>query len=180
MSPTQAKPKRSKTASEAALDQRDATQDTTAGLEDAAKAERKSQAEQLSAGKSGPKGARLKTVAESRSRRPGETPLNGVVDNMTQRDGTDALEGHFVVIDYSDKKTKEMVESQLAPEGSPLADQGFEAGLSSADYGVYMGAGEIGEDGYPVTGRVFLRDEHAAIINVPYDSLRRATAGGRR
>lgn len=134
----------------------------------------------LAAGKKTPSGFEAKNVVESRTRKPGETPLNGVVDNMTARDGSDPIEGHFVIVDYSKKATREIVENQLAPEGSPLAEQGFQAGLGSADYGVYMGAGEIGKDGYPVTGRVFLRDEHAAIINVPYDALRRATAGGRR
>ena len=148
------------------------------GLSDEAK---KAQEEQLKAGKSGPSGGfEPKNVVESRTKRPGATPVNGVVDNMTARDGSDPLEGHFVLIDYSKKATRDFVQAQLAPEGSPLADQGFEPGLGSADYGVYLDAGEVGKDGYPVTIRVHLRDEHAAIINVPYDACRRAPAGGRR
>ena len=148
------------------------------GLSDEAK---KQQDEALAAGKKGPSGGFTPdNVVESRTKRPGATPVNGVVDNMTQRDGSDALEGHFVLIDYSKKATREFVQQQLAPEGSALAEQEFEVGTGSADYGTYLGAGEVGKDGYPVTGRVFLRDEHAAIINVPYDALRRAPAGGRR
>ena len=147
------------------------------GLSDEAKEQQKAA---LAAGKKGPSGFTPDNVVESRTKRPGATPVNAVVDNMTARDGADPLEGHFVVIDYSKKATRDFVQAQLAPEGSPLAEQGFEAGLGSADYGVYLGAGEVGKDGYPVTIRVHLRDEHAAIINVPYDACRRATAGGRR
>jgi hypothetical protein len=133
----------------------------------------KEQREALAAGKKTPSGtAKLETVAESRSKRPGEKPLFGTVDNMTARDGSDPLEGHFVLIDYSKKATREAVVAQLGDHVEP--------GIGSADYGVYLEPGEVGKDGYPVTAVVFLRDEHAARIVVPYDCLKRATAGGRR
>lgn len=181
MAPTAAK-KRSPTAAEAELEQRQAGPDgqQDKALKESAKDQRAQQSAELAAGKSGPRGPRLKTPAETRTGRKDEKPLNGLVDNMTQRSGADAIEGQFVTIDYSDSETKKMVEAQLAPKGSALADQDFEAGVGSADYGVFLDVGETDSDGYPLLARVFLRDEHGAIVNVPYKSLRRSVAGGRR
>jgi hypothetical protein len=173
--PTASKASRSeaKTAAEAELAQRQETAaDPEKGLKSQAREERKDQREQLAAGKKGPSGAKLKSIVAQRTGDPNAKPLNGLVDNMTRRDGADPLEGHFVTIDYSAKATASQVQAQLGDHVEP--------GVGSADYGVYLGPGEIGEDGYPVTAIVFLRDEHAAQIVVPYDSLRRATSGGRR
>jgi hypothetical protein len=178
--------KRSPTAAEAELQQRQADPEgDVQALKDDAREQRKQQSAQLSAGK-GPRGLRSGShvvkgnPAEQRTRRPGEKPIGGTVDNMTARDGADPLVGHMVTIDYSKKETRDFVQNQLAPEGSALAGQGFEVGTHSADYGALLDVGEVGDDGYPVTGKVFLRDEHAAIVNVPWSALRRSLAGGRR
>jgi hypothetical protein len=170
------------TAAEAELAQRKAGPEGTGeqALKERAKDERSQQRAELRAGKAGETGPKLRSPAEQRTGRRGEKPLNGVVDNMTQRSGSDAIEGHFVTIDYSDKDVVKAVKNQLAPKGSGLDDQGFEPGVGSADYGTFLDVGETDEDGYPLIARVFLRDEHAAIINVPYKALRRSTAGGRR
>lgn len=105
--------------------------------------------------------------------------VNGRVDSVTSRTDADALQGHFVLIDYSDAAVAEAVKEQMAPKGSPLAEQGFEPGIGSADYGVYNHPGEVGEDGYPVTAVVTLRDEHACMVVVPYAALRPSQAGRR-
>jgi hypothetical protein len=173
--------KRAPTAAEAELQARSQrAEGDDKALKEQAKSERQAQSAELRAGKAMPTGPRLKTPAETRTGRKGEKPLNGLVDNMTQRDGSDAIEGHFVTIDYSDKATVKAVKDQLAPKGSANDDQGFEPGVGSADYGVFLDVGETDDDGYPLIARVHLRDEHAAIINVPYKSLKRSTAGGRR
>lgn len=180
MSPTAAKPTRSKTAAEAELEQRDSSVDPDEGLKEQAKEQRAQQKAQLAAGKRGPSGPKLKTVSAQRTGDPDAKPIGGTVDNMTQRDGAEPLLGHFVRIDYSKANAKQIVKDQLAPKGSALADQDFEPGIGSADYGVFYEVGVVGEDGYPETAVVVLRDEHAARINVPYAALVRDTAGGRR
>ena len=171
---------RGKTAAEAELEQRDQTADPSEPLKEQAKEQRQQQRAELAAGKKGPSGPKLKTVSAQRTGNPDEKPIGGTVDNMTQRDGSEPLLGHFVRIDYSKANAKQIVKDQLAPKGSALADQGFEPGIGSADYGVFYEVGVVGDDGYPETAVVVLRDEHAARINVPYEALVRDTAGGRR
>jgi hypothetical protein len=168
--------KRSPTAAEAELDQRQsAPEGDEKALKQAAREQRKEQAAELAAGKAGPKsGAHVVrgNPAEQRTRTPGAKPVGGTVDNMTARDGADPIVGSMVTIDYSNKKVRDAVQAQLGDHVEP--------GVHSADYGALLDVGEVGDDGYPVTGVVFLRDEHAARVTVPWDSLRRATAGGRR
>lgn len=136
--------------------------------------QKKEQREQLAAGKKGPSGAKLKTVVAQRTGDPNAKPVNGIVDNMTRRDGAEPLQGHFVLIDYAGNKgVAEDVQRQLGNDD-------VEPGPGVADYGVYTQPGELGDDGYPVTAVVFLRDEHAAQVVVPYKALKRALAGGRR
>ena len=173
MTPAAAKPKRSQTAAEAELSQRqERAADPEKGLKEQAREQRKEQREELAAGKKGPSGAKLKTIAAQRTGDPNAKPVAGRVDNMTRRDGSDPLEGHFVHIDYSKASVRDAVKAQLGDHVEP--------GIGSADYGVFTEVGEIGEDGYPVTAVVFLRDEHGARITVPFDALSRDTAGGRR
>lgn len=181
MTPAAAKPKRSQTASEAELAQRQSqADDPEKGLKAQAREERAQQKAELAAGKGGPSGAKLKTVVAQRTGDPNGKPLFGTVDNMTRRHGAEPLQGHFVRIDYSKSGAVKAVKDQLAPKGSALDAQGFEPGIGSADYGVYLGPGQLGDDGYPETAIVFLRDEHAAQIVVPYDALVAEQAGGRR
>jgi hypothetical protein len=164
--------------------------DRTDALKADAKSQEKAQKEQLSAGKASGaaakgaradrKAARQGNIAVLREGPAAGGPAQGRVDNMTRRDDSDVLQGHFCLIDYSNAEAKKAVQAQLAPKGSALAEQGFEPGLGSADYGVYVAPGNTDENGYPVTATVLLRDEHAAQIVVPYAALRPAPTGGRR
>ena len=155
-----------------------------------AKAQEKAQRAELAAGQAtgdaakaaaaDKKAARQGNIAVLRDGKQGNGPTRGRVDNMTRRDDTDVDEGHFCLIDYSDKSVVKAVKDQLAPEGSALAGQGFEPGLGSADYGVYLQPGSLNpQTGYPETAVVLLRDEHSAQVVVPYDALRPAGAGRR-
>jgi hypothetical protein len=172
------------------LQQRQAGPDGDAekGLKQSAKDQETAQRQQLSGGKASGAGARAArtsrrlaregNIAAQRDGGPGA--VQGRVDNMSRRDDTDVDMGTFCYIDYSNKEAVKAVASQLAPEGSALAKQGFEPGLGSADYGVFLQPGDLDEKGYPVTAVVLLRDEHAAQVTVPYDSIKPAPQGGRR
>lgn len=116
------------------------------------------------------------TAAEQRAGVAGAKPNEGRVDNMTRRDDSDVLQGHFCIIDFGDEThgaaAKAAVERAIG-EGN--------ARTGSGDYGVYTDPGELGRDGYPLTATVLLRDEHSCLVsNVPYAALRPAQAGGRR
>lgn len=148
-------------------------------LEQSAKDQEAQQKQELREGKRAGKGAvELETIAEQRSGRQGEKPLFGRVDNMTRRSDAEPLEGHFVHIDYSGDGGKEAATSVATLLGED-ALQGREPGVGVADYGVYLQPGQLGEDGYPATAIVMLRDEFAANVVVPYESLRPALAGRR-
>jgi hypothetical protein len=174
------------------LEQRQAGPDGDAekGLKQSAKEQEQAQSAQLSGGKAkgeaakaaraDKKLARQGNVAVLRDGEVGTGPLRGRVDNMTRRDDTDVLEGHFCYIDYSKAAVRQAVTDQLAPKGSALEKQGFEPGLGSADYGVFLQPGSFDENGYPATATVLLRDEHSAQIVVPYEAIKPAPQGGRR
>lgn len=159
------------------------------GLKQQAREQEKAQRAQLASGKAkggaakaaaaDKKLARQGNVAVLRDGPQGNGPTQGRVDNMTRRDDTDVDQGHFCLIDYSDKAVVKAVADQLAPKGSALEAQGFEPGLGSADYGVYLAPGSVDENGYPVTAIVLLRDEHSAQVVVPYDAIKPAGAGRR-
>lgn len=169
-----------------AADQRNRADDqATEQREQAAKDSRSQVEASLKAGQDVGKGMddwSGKTIPEQREAgQPGVKPTAGRVDNMTKRHDGDPLQGHFVYIDYSDSDVADRVKQQLAPEGSALAGQGFEPGLGSADYGVYLQPSQVDPDtGYPELAIVLLRDEHAAQVVVPFDALKPAPQGGRR
>jgi hypothetical protein len=127
----------------------------------------KTHAEQLAGG----------TPAEQRTGVMGTKPIEGRVDNMTRRDDSDVLQGHFCVIDFDDndhgKAAREAVEAMI---GEGNAKRGF------GDYGVYIEPGTLDENGYPLTATVMLRDEHSCLVSsVPYGALRPIPGqGGRR
>jgi hypothetical protein len=179
-------------AARAELDQRQQGPegDAEGALKQDAKDQEQAQSAQLAGGKArgaarraasaDRKAARQGNVAVLRDGEVGSGPLRGRVDNMTRRDDTDVEEGHFCVIDYgASAEAKKAVASQLAPKGSALAEQGFEPGLGSADYGIYLQPGSLDENGYPLTAIVLLRDEHAAQVVVPYDALSATSRRGR-
>lgn len=93
------------------------------------------------------------------------------VDSMNRRSDADALHGHFVSIDLSNKKAKDAVETVIG-EGN--------ARFGNGDYGVLLQSGELDSNGYPLTGVVMLRDDNnPAQVVVPYDALSPAEAGRR-
>lgn len=117
------------------------------------------------------------TPAEQRSGILGTKPIEGRVDNMTRRDDSDVLQGHFCVIDFDDDEfgddARKAVEAMI---GEGNAKRGF------GDYGVYIEPGSLDEKGYPLTATVMLRDEHSCLVSsVPYGALRPIPGqGGRR
>lgn len=164
--------------------------DRESALKSEAREQEKAQRAQLAGGKAKGdvakaargerKALRQGNVAVARDGVQGNGPTRGRVDNMTRRDDTDVDEGHFCFINYSDKSVVQAVKDQLAPKGSALDAQGFEPGLGSADYGVYLQPGALNpETGYPETAIVLLRDEHSAQVVVPYDAIQPAGAGRR-
>jgi hypothetical protein len=181
---------KSPVAAQAELDQRKAGPEGEGdkALKQQAREQKKAQSGQLAGGKA--KGEAAKAAAADKKaarqgnvaklRDGGTGPVGGRVDNMSRRDDTDVDQGHFCYIDYSNSEAKKAVADQLAPKGSALAAQGFEPGLGSADYGVYLAPGSTDENDYPVTAIVLLRDEHSAQVVVPYDAIKPAPQGGRR
>lgn len=105
-------------------------------------------------------------LVESRRAQPGVR-----VDHMTQQHDGQALEGHFVSIDLSNKRALEAVEAVVG-EGN--------ARFGNGDYGVFVGVGERDSNGFPKTCTVLLRDDNARQVpGVPYEALSPAQAGRR-
>jgi hypothetical protein len=118
-------------------------------------------------------GAKGKPAAERRAKvSPAAATRGGFMDQMSRRSDADALEGHFVNIDLSNKDViKEY--ARVFPEDK------FPAGHLGG-YGVYLEPLERDwETGIPKTVIVRLRDETNARVAVPYEALRPAQAGGR-
>ncbi len=143
--------------------------------EEQAKAQEKQQAEELGRSLSGA-GAKAMadlqpgqngTPAEARAKVKGAVAIGGHIDNVSRRSSEDALEGHFVSIDLSDKGVKEGYKN---------------AGLEDhrGDYGVFQAVGGVDpETGIPETVLVRLRDATNAVVTVPYEACRPAEARGR-
>jgi hypothetical protein len=113
---------------------------------------------------------------EQRAGHLGARVADGRVDNMSRRDDSDALFGHFCVIDFGHdefgKDAKKAVEAVIG-EGNAHAGSG--------DYGVFVDIGEADEHGYPITATVMLRDEHSAQVpGIPYGALRPVDQASRR
>lgn len=88
----------------------------------------------------------------------------GLVDQMTRRSASDALEGHFVTIDKT---------------ASGLSKEAKEALGGRDGYGVYTEPAEVDSKGFPKTAVVILRDASNQRVVVPYDSLSPADASRR-
>lgn len=147
----------------AAREQKDADEAATATTtpsDDTISEQEKAQAEQLKAGQNGvaKDGA---TVAQNRSTGSNDAGVQGgFIDQMTRRDMSDALEGHFCTVD----RTHKDVDENLLPAGED-------------GYGVYESPAVTDENGYPVTANVRLRDN--SLITVPYEALRPSESRGR-
>lgn len=118
----------------------------------------KAQQEQLKAGKNG-EAKDGPTVAHNRTA-TNTGVVGGFIDQMTRRDMSDALEGHFCTVD----RTHKGVDADLLPAGED-------------GYGVYESPATTDKHGYPVTANVRLRSNR--LITVPYDALRPAESRGR-
>lgn len=96
-----------------------------------------------------------------------QPPQNGLVDNVSRRDDSDALEGHFVNIDTSNADVKKA-----------LKEKGVDT--IEGSYGVYVEPATRDEKtGFPVVAMVRLRGASNAMLAVPYDALTPAEARGR-
>jgi hypothetical protein len=136
-------------------------------VEERAKDQEKLQRDELKAGESGGETKDGPTIAHNRApvgaREQGVQ--GGLVDGMTRRDVSDALEGHFVTIDRTHKDLDDKAKDALPEEQD--------------GYGVYLTPAAVDDDGYPTSAVVRLRDDTNALVTVPYDSLRPALAGRR-
>lgn len=103
--------------------------------------------------------------------------IHGKMDNASVRSSADALEGHFVTIDRSVSGVDEAYRDARLIRTDKDERGAYE---HTGNYGVYMQPGAINsETGIPETAVVRLRDDTNALVCVPYESLSRATAGGR-
>lgn len=128
-------------------------------LKTAVTEQEKAQAEQLKAGrhgvaKDGP------TLADNRvATGKGQSGVSGgFIDQITRRDVTDCMEGHFCTIDTSHKDVD-------LPDGED-------------GYGVYVGPAVADDNGYPVTGTVRLHNS-PQLVTVPYEAIRPSDPRGR-
>lgn len=114
-----------------------------------------------------PAGQRAKAVA------PGAVQ-GGLMDSMSQRDGSDAMTGHYVRIDLNNSDVQDAYAGVFPEErfGKGYKHEG--------DFGVYVDNGVVDpETGIPETVIVRLRDDTHALVTVPYQAVRPAQGGGR-
>lgn len=128
----------------------------TKGLSDEALT---AQQEQLKAGQKA-EAKDGKTVADNRLPGGNSGVQGGLIDQMTRRDMSDALEGHFCTVD----RTHKDVDDKLLPPGED-------------GYGVYESPATVDEHGYPLTGIVRLKNNQ--LVTVPYEAIRPAEPRGR-
>jgi hypothetical protein len=103
---------------------------------------------------------------------PHAATRGGFMDQMSRRSDADALEGHFVNIDLSDKDVEKEYARVFPEDRFPNGHLG--------SYGVYLEPLERdSETGIPKTIVVRLRDETNARVVVPYSAVRPGVAGGR-
>lgn len=96
-----------------------------------------------------------------------QQPQNGLVDNVSRRDDSDALEGHFVNIDVQNADVKKA-----------LKDAGVDT--IEGSFGVFTEpATRDPKDGFPVKVMVRLRGASNALLTLPYEALSPAEARGR-
>jgi hypothetical protein len=130
----------------------------TRGLSDA---QLKDQQDQLKAGQKNGADKGGPTVAHNRSTgSDAQGVQGGFIDQLTRRDPSDVMEGHFCTVD----RTHKGVDESFLPAGED-------------GYGVYESPAVTDEHGYPVMATVRLRSNQ--LITVPYEALRPAESRGR-
>jgi hypothetical protein len=95
--------------------------------------------------------------------------IEGRVDNMSRRDDSDVLEGHFCFLDLSNAKVKSALKEAGLDDPTP----------AEGGYGVYLEPASSDKRGYPIDAIVRLRGDSNAKVSVPYSALSPAAAGGR-
>lgn len=159
----------------AAREQLEQTGASDPGLEQRAKDQERQQREELGSkltGSAAQAASKLQTSEVTAAARAGvqaqTATQGGFMDQASRRSGEDALEGHFVTIDLSNKDVQQAY-SDVRLDGH------------RGDYGVYLEPALRDPDsGIPVTAVVRLRDETHARVVVPYEALTPAGGGGRR
>jgi hypothetical protein len=97
----------------------------------------------------------------------------GFMDQLSRRNGSDALEGHYVTVDLNDKDVKAEYERVFGTDDD--GNLNHEGG-----FGVYLEPMLRDPDtGIPETARVRLRDDTHAFVVVPYAALTPAGPRGR-
>lgn len=156
----------SKVAAREQLEQNQDAPDPTARLEEQAKEQEKTQAQELSAGAKAPKGEHDKlidqgNVAGARNVGTLQSRTVDAVDNFGARSADDALQGLFVEIDLKAKGVKAAYEAAGIPD-------------HTGAFGVFTTVGETDpKTGYPLTIGVRLRDATHTTVTIPYEAARR-------
>jgi hypothetical protein len=161
------------------LDQREREDHSAERLEEQAKEQEARQKEELKTSHDADSGFKQKLVDEGNvagARRPNSTTqgaVNGFTDQLTRRDGSEPMEGHFVTIDQS-------VDGVLdAYKSAGLTDDDDNVVPHAGNYGVYLTVGAVNEDnGYPETIVVRLQDATFTNVTVPYGACRHVASRG--
>lgn len=163
------------------LDQRSRdSDDAQARLEEQAKTQEQTQAEELKTSHDADSGLKQElvdkgNVAGARHPNAQETvgAVNGFTDQLTRRDGREPMEGHFVTIDKSFDGVLEAYKS------AGLTDDDDKIVPHAGDYGVYRTVGAVDpENGYPETIVVRLQDATFTDVTVPYAACSHTASRG--
>lgn len=162
------------------LDQRARENDVEDTLEEQAKTQEAQQAEELKTSHDADSGLKQELVDKGNvagARRPNaqETvgAVNGFTDQLTRRDGSEPMEGHFVTIDKSFDGVLE------AYKAAGLTNDDDKIVPHAGDYGVYRTVGAISpENGYPETIVVRLQDATFTEVTVPYEACSHTASRG--
>jgi hypothetical protein len=165
------------------LDEQQSPGADTKAQEQEAKAQERQQREELQQGKqtgaAGKAARALSKLAEeapagARAGMHSQAPTRGgFMDQLSRRNGADALEGHYVTVDLNDSDVKAEYERIFGTDDDGNLNH-------EGAFGVYMEPMLRDPDtGIPETARVRLRDDTHAFVVVPYAALRPAGPRGR-
>jgi hypothetical protein len=146
-------------------------------LEQQAKEQKAQQSEELASGKGSGSTEKDKLVKKglvAAARRQPGTPVNQAkMDNLSVRSGADALEGHFVTLDFDADGVKDGLKSV----GLVNDDDDVTVGTDSLF--VFLEPVDVDPDtGVPETVLVRPRSSAQAFFTVPYEALSRTERAG--
>ena len=162
------------------LEQRKSEDNSEERLEEQAKEQEELQAEELKTSHDADSGLKQElvdkgNVAGARHPNAQETvgAVNGFTDQLTRRDGSEPMEGHFVTIDKSADGVLEAYKSAgLTGDDDKIVPH-------AGDYGVYRTVGAVNpENGYPETIVVRLQDATFTDVTVPYSACSHTASRG--